>query len=114
MSGEKKLGGEKAMNGEAGSPANRILEAWIRIETALRDALPVCSIQPPTQPTELLSALRINHVIGPEEEARILALRERRNRVAHSPEEPTAQEADHFNEEVDALIAILQPREESC
>ena len=102
------------MNGEMSSPAGRILEAWVRLEAALRDALPVCSVQPPTQPTELLSALRINHRIGSQEEARVLALRERRNIVAHSPEEPTAQEADHFEEEVDALIATLQPREESC
>jgi hypothetical protein len=114
MSGEKKLSGEKAINGEADSPANRILEAWVRLETALRDALPVCSVQPPTQPTELLSALRINHSIGPVEEARVLALRERRNLVAHSPEEPASQEADHFEEEVAALIATFEPREESC
>jgi hypothetical protein len=85
------------------TPATRILEAWSALETALRNALPVCSVAPPTQPSELLSALRINHRIGPEEEARILALREIRNRVSVDPEEPPEEEANAFEEEVSLL-----------
>ena len=92
---------------EAESSATRILEAWIHLEEALRAALPVCSVQPPTQPAELLAALRINHRIGPLEEARILALRETRNHVAHSPEEPSQEEADRFAAEAEALKAHL-------
>ena len=90
-----------------GSTATRILEAWTQLETALRAALPVCSFQPPNQPSELLSALRINHQIGPEEEAQILSLREIRNRVAHDPEEPSREEADLFEKEVETLTAHL-------
>ena len=103
-------------NGATGeSTASRILEAWIRLENVLRSALPVCSVQPPTQPAELLSALRINHRIGPEEEARILALREVRNLVAHNPEEPSSEEAHRFEEETKALVAtIMKNKEESC
>jgi hypothetical protein len=93
----------------ADSTADRILDAWMRLETALREALPVCSVAPPTQPTELLSALRINHRIGPQEEERILALREIRNRVAHDPQEPSETEADGFEEEVKALVRLLSP-----
>ncbi|MFH1764466.1 MAG: hypothetical protein ABIF09_09765 [Gemmatimonadota bacterium] len=89
------------------STATRILEAWKRLENALRDALPVCSVQPPNQPSELLSALRINRRIGPDEEARILALREIRNRAAHTPDEPSPKEARRFEAEVEALIAHL-------
>ena len=89
------------------STATRILEAWIQLENALRESLPVCSVQPPTQPSELLSALRINHQIGHDEEARVLALRKIRNRVAHAPSEPSQNEADHFEEEVEALKAHL-------
>lgn len=90
------------------TPATRILEAWVELEGALRAALPVCSVAPPTQPTELLSALRINHRIGEEEEARILALREARNRVAHAPEEPPEGEAARFEAEVVALMQALE------
>jgi hypothetical protein len=89
------------------SNADRILQAWIVLEGALRRALPVCSVQPPTQPSELLSALRINHRIGAEEEARALALRETRNRVAHAPGDPNREEVDWFEAEVAALIAHL-------
>lgn len=89
------------------STATRILEAWIRLESALRAALPLCSVQPPNQPAELLSALRINHQIGPEEEAQILSLREVRNRVAHDPGEPSAEEADRFERAVEALTTHL-------
>lgn len=85
------------------SPATRILAAWADLEDALRRALPVCSVAPPTQPTELLSALRINHRIGAGEEARILALREIRNRVAHDPAEPPEAEAGAFEAEVAEL-----------
>lgn len=90
------------------STATRILEGWIQLEDALRDTLPSCSVQPPTQPSELLSALRIEHTVGPEEEARVVALREIRNRVAHAPEEPSEQEAEEFEEEVEALIRFLE------
>ena len=89
------------------SNADRILHAWVQLERALRDALPVCSVQPPTQPSELLSALRINHRIGADEEARILALREARNRVAHAPGDPPRDEAARFEEEATALRALL-------
>ena len=90
------------------STATRVLVAWIKLERALKEALPVCSVQPPTQPSELLSALRINHQIGPEEETRILALREIRNRVAHAPEEPSNEEADLFEKEVESLKTHLE------
>jgi hypothetical protein len=102
-------GKDRFMNSVVGgeSAATRILEAWIRLEEALRAALPVCSVQPPTQPAELLAALRINHRIGPLEEARILALRETRNQAAHSPEEPSPEAADRFAAEVEALKAHL-------
>jgi hypothetical protein len=89
------------------TPADRILNAWVALETALRKALPVCSVAPPTQPSELLSALRIHHRIGTGEEERILALRQTRNRVAHSPEEPSEAEAARFEEEVTRLRAAL-------
>lgn len=85
----------------------RILEAWSRLEGALRAALPFCSVQPPTQPSELLAALRINHRIGPDQDARIQALRGIRNRVAHSPTEPSDEETARFQEEVQALVAFL-------
>jgi len=87
--------------------AGRIMDAWVRLENALREALPVCSVQPPTLPSELLSALRINHRIGPEEEARVTALREIRNRVAHLPGEPSEEQAAEFEAEVRALTAYL-------
>jgi hypothetical protein len=93
------------------SPATRILEAWAELEAALRQALPVCSVAPPTQPSELLSALRINHRIGPEEEARILGLREIRNRVSVDPQEPPGAEADAFEAEVSLLISKLAGRD---
>ena len=97
------------------SPATRILEAWVELEKALRDALPFCSVQPPTQPAELLSALRINHQIGPEEESRIMALREVRNRVAHDPKDPREEEAQAFEREVREVIEFLGgPPEEPC
>jgi len=90
------------------TPATRILSAWVELETALRKALPVCSVAPPTQPTELLSALRINHRIGPEEETRIQILREVRNRVAHAPEEPPEEEVFRYEAEVAALKGVLE------
>ncbi len=89
------------------STAQRIMEAWSELEGALRSALPFCSVAPPTQPSELLSALRINHRIGPEEEARIQALREIRNRVAHNPSDPAEGEAAAFEAEVGALMGLL-------
>jgi len=97
------------------TPATRIMKAWVELEAALRGALPVCSVAPPTQPTELVSALRINHRIGPEEEDRILTLREIRNRVAHQPEEPPEGEANRYEEEVAALRRTLEtPPQGSC
>lgn len=97
------------------TPATRILNAWVELETALRRALPVCSVAPPTQPTELLSALRINHRIGPEEEARITGLRETRNRVAHAPEEPPEDEAVRYETEVAILKGYLEGgRSKAC
>ncbi len=96
------------------SSATRVLDAWVRLEAGLRAALPVCSVQPPTQPAELLSALRINHRIGPEEEARILALREIRNRIAHSPEEPSLQETERYEEEADSLMTLIKSGKEAC
>jgi uncharacterized protein YutE (UPF0331/DUF86 family) len=91
------------------SNAARILEAWVQLEEGLRKALPVCAVQPPTQPLELLSALRINGQVGAEEEETVLALREIRNRVAHDPNEPDDDEADAFQEAVTELLASLQP-----
>ena len=93
------------------SPATRILQAWAELEGGLRAALPFCSVAPPTQPSELLSALRINHRIGPEEEARILALRETRNHAAHAAEDPPDEEADRFEDEVRELMAGLEGSE---
>ncbi|MEJ2542171.1 MAG: hypothetical protein P8188_19780 [Gemmatimonadota bacterium] len=85
------------------TPATRIMNAWVELEAALRQALPVCSVAPPTQPTELLSALRIGHRIGAEEEERILALRRIRNRAAHALEGPPEEEAAEYEAEVQAL-----------
>lgn len=97
------------------SPATRILEAWVTLEEGLRAALPFCSIQPPTQPAELLSALRINHQIGPEEDSRIMALRDIRNRVAHDPEEPSREEGQRFEDEVQDILRILKGTQgDSC
>jgi hypothetical protein len=96
------------MSTSTGSTGTRILEAWAELEKALRAALPVCSVQPPTQPSELLSALRINHQIGPEDEATVLALRETRNRVAHSPEEPSQEEALRFERDVRIITERLR------
>ena len=90
------------------SNATRILEAWIRLEEGLRKALPVCAVQPPTQPLELLSALRINGQIAVTEEERVLALREIRNRVAHDPDEPADVEAEAFEQAVSELLGSLQ------
>ena len=95
------------MPDEMEGSAHRIMEAWAELESALRGALPFCSVAPPTQPTELLSALRINHRIGEEEETRILSLREIRTRVAHDPEEPEASVADEYEAEVRRLRAFL-------
>ena len=89
-------------------PAERIMEAWVRLEDGLRAALPACSVQPPRQPSELLSALRINHRIDSDQESRIQALRAIRNRVAHATGEPPYQEADRFVEEVADLLAGLE------
>lgn len=98
-----------------GAPAARILEAWVDLEKGLRAALPFCSVQPPTQPAELLAALRINHRIGPEEDSRIMALREIRNRVAHDPEEPSEEETQRFEAEAQELMGILKsPKGDSC
>ena len=87
--------------------ADRIVNAWVELESALRKALPVCSVAPPTQPAELLSALRINHRIGLEEEERITTLREIRNRVAYTPENPPEEEATRYEAEVAHLVEIL-------
>lgn len=93
---------------QANANATRIMEAWIELERALRTALPVCSVQPPTQPSELLSALRINHRIDQDQEERILALREIRNRAAYAPEGPSPEEADAFEREVRDLRSFLE------
>lgn len=90
------------------TPAARIMKGWVELEDALREALPVCSVSPPTQPTELLSALRINHRIGPGEEERILALRHTRNRIAHALEEPPEDEAAGYEAEVASLKELLE------
>lgn len=92
------------------SPSMRILAAWVELEGALRKALPSCSVAPPNQPSELLSALRINGRIGPDEEARIRALRTTRNRVAVAPDEPDAEEADRFEAEAGSLAAQIGSR----
>lgn len=96
-------------------PAARILTAWNDLETHLRSALPVCAVAPPTQPAELLSALRINHSIGHDEEGRIRALREIRTRAAHGVLNPTEGDAAAFEAEVAALRHSLpSPDSESC
>lgn len=88
--------------------ADRVLNAWVELENTLRGALPVCSVAPPTQPVELLAALRINHRIGQDEEEEILSLRDTRNRVAHQPEEPTEEEARRYEEAVTRLRSRLE------
>jgi uncharacterized protein YutE (UPF0331/DUF86 family) len=90
------------------SAAARIITAWAELEGSLRSALPACSLVPPTQPAELLAALRINGVLGPEEEERIVALRRLRNRVAHGMEEPSPDAAADYLAEVDSLLAVLR------
>jgi hypothetical protein len=95
------------MSEEAAGSAQRILEAWVELERALRSALPVCSVAPPTQPVELLSALRINHRIGEAEEEEIMDLRETRNRVAYDPAEPEEELAREYETRVARVKAIL-------
>jgi uncharacterized protein YutE (UPF0331/DUF86 family) len=90
------------------TPADRILAAWAELESALRRALPACAVAPPTQPSEVLSALRINGMLGPEEEERVMDLRRTRNRVAHQVEEPSPEEVVTYLEEVAALQAALR------
>jgi hypothetical protein len=90
------------------SPAHRILGAWAELESALRGALPVCAVVPPTQPSELLAALRISGVVGPAEEVRIMALRQTRNRVAHQVGEPSPEETAAYLAEAAALVAALR------
>lgn len=90
------------------APSSRILAAWVRLETALRKALPACSVAPPNQPSELLAALRINRTIGMEQEGLIANLREIRNRVAHDPEEPAQDEATRFEAAVEGLLNALE------
>jgi hypothetical protein len=90
------------------TPAMRILSAWVELEAALRNALPDCSVAPPTQPAEVLAALLINRRIGAAEEGRIRTLREVRNRVAAVPEEPLAEEAERYEKEAAALAALIQ------
>ncbi len=85
------------------TPAQRMLLAWVDLETALRTALPACSVAPPTQPAELLAALRILQRIGAEEEVEVMALRETRNRIAHQPQEPPEAEALLYESRVRAL-----------
>ncbi len=92
------------------SPSMRILAAWVELEGALRQALPGCSVAPPTQPAELLAALRINHRLDADEEARVRALREIRNRVAVAPDEPPVEEADRFEAEAASLAARVLDR----
>lgn len=87
--------------------ADRIMEAWVELEGALRNALPVCSVAPPNQPGELLAALRINHRIGEAEEAQILELREIRNRVAHRASDPSEEEAARYESRVQKLVEQL-------
>lgn len=87
--------------------AARIMEAWVELEGALRNALPVCSVAPPNQPGELLAALRINHRIGEAEEVKILELREIRNRVAYRASEPTEKEAARYESRVRRLVEHL-------
>jgi hypothetical protein len=90
------------------SAAVSIITAWTELEASLRSALPACALVPPTQPAELLSALRINGVLGPEEEERIVALRRLRNRVAYGMEEPSPEAATAYLAEVDSLKAALR------
>ena len=94
--------------------AERIAEAWIDLETAMRSALPACSVAPPTQPSELLAALRINRRIGPEEEDQIRTLRNERNRIAHAEEEPTVGQVQAFVEAASRLKEYLRRDEPSC
>ena len=89
------------------SAADRIMEAWVELEEALRKALPVCSVAPPNQPGELLAALRINHRIHQEQEDQILELRDIRNRVAYEPGEPPEEEAARYEARAEALKAHL-------
>ena len=101
--------------GAGASPALRILSSWSELERALRDALPACSLVPPTQPAELLAALRVIDAIGAEDEAEVTALREIRNRVAHLPEEPSVEEAEAYEARVeDVRRRLPHPREETC
>ena len=86
----------------------RIITAWAELEASLRSALPVCALVPPTQPAELLSALRINGVLGPGEEERIMALRQWRNRVAHGMEGASLEASTDYLAEVDSLKAVLR------
>ncbi len=86
------------------TPAQAILEAWRDLETALRNLLPACSLAPPNQPGELLAALRVLGILGPEEEVEVQELRRERNQVAHSPQEPSLQHVHRYRQRVEALL----------
>lgn len=96
------------------SNAGQIIASWIDLEAAMRDALPFCSVAPPTQPAELLAALRVNRSIGAEEEALIRSLREERNRIAHAEQEPTEEEVRAFMEAVSGLTNKLRRGDTAC
>lgn len=96
------------------SAAEQVLKTWIDLETAMRDALPVCSVAPPTQPAELLAALRVNQRIDAEDEALIRLLREERNRIAHAEQEPAEEEVQSFVEAVAGLKRKLRREGSAC
>jgi len=96
-------------------PSARMVAAWVRLENHLRKALPACVVSPPTQPSELLSALRISHAIDAEGEERIRTLRDLRNRAAHGIDHLTEEDAEAFEAEVASLLDSLPPpTAESC
>ncbi len=90
--------------------AERIVRAWGELEDALRGALPVCSVAPPTQPSELVAALRVSGILGPEDEAHIAELRKVRLRAAFGGEEFPEVEAARYEEAVRSLVERVRPR----
>jgi len=90
--------------------AERIVRAWTELEEALRGALPACSIAPPTQPSELVAALRVSGVLGPEDEARVAELREIRLRAAFGGEDLPDEDAARCEEAVRGLVERMRAR----
>lgn len=92
---------------ESDLAAQEILEAWRELEEALRTRLPSCAPAPPSQPGELVTALRLLGGLGPQEEVEIEELRRERNRVAHTPQAPSRDQVRRYRQRIAVLMERL-------